>query len=848
MSAKRMSWAALVLFLLPATDVRSEVLVLRSSASHLESYQQPIRTLTPPPAALTPDAILPARSAPLAREIAGPIPSAWVAPPIALDRYAVWINETGNAATGRDVVYSVDFDVTDAFTSAAFHIVYAVDNAIGTGGHIDGILLNGSPLPGSYGGTHERESIQDWPEVGGLLHLGRNSLLIRTHNGGLQGGFIFVSTIVTSGPPPAELKLAITAPPLARSGDPIRMNLQALNYTGGGIPLALVVVQIGSTDAVVTPHFIPDDRPGLPAAESGLDAFVFPGSEHQYIAFFVGGLSSDVATDLGTVDIQVRSPGPNGEARGVPIVGVIVPITPPSTATARARKELHPADAECVSSWFAHSMFDPFTITPADLFSLTSCVDAIGMKLMAGGLLALVAGDYYTAHNATFGQVFKKGILQLGTCAASLGLSGALVSVPVVGGALGVCKELFGLYCTASNASYCGAPPPGPCSWDILTWVGSLDPNDKGGSGRGLSPQFVRADAESINFEIHNENAPGASSPAAAVTIIDTLDAEAFDLSGLALGNATFGQHSISLARRPLGGTTYVDLRPQRNALVGIRAQLSNLPSGQILTWDLRTFDPRTLVAPSDPLLGFLPADLNPPQGMGDVRFSIPLRSGLAEGQRVRNRAAIIFDNNPAILTNEWLRIVDRQKPDVRLDLVRTEGADATIRLIASDHVSGLAALRLGVELDGVDYLLHAWEGPGPVDTTLTIVGLPRGSITFKATASDRAGNLLSDPSEVNASMQYVPTALALSVWPNPSHGRCVMRAGPASSKLAAVHVYDVSGRRVRDLAFDPALGTRQAQWDGLNNAGLPVPSGLYLVLARGVDGSRSKQRIAIAR
>ena len=77
--------------------------------------------------------------------------------------------------------------------------------------------------------------------------------------------------------------------------------------------------------------------------------------------------------------------------------------------------------------------------------------------------------------------------------------------------------------------------------------------------------------------------------------------------------------------------------------------------------------------------------------------------------------------------------------------------------------------------------------------------------------------------------------ALALRIAPNPFNPRTTIRFSPPAADLARVEIFDVAGRRVRLLAagtFGP--GPVSMAWDGLDDAGRPVPSGAYLV---GVHG-----------
>ena len=93
--------------------------------------------------------------------------------------------------------------------------------------------------------------------------------------------------------------------------------------------------------------------------------------------------------------------------------------------------------------------------------------------------------------------------------------------------------------------------------------------------------------------------------------------------------------------------------------------------------------------------------------------------------------------------------------------------------------------------------------------------------------------------------VQEEPPTLALSAWnhPNPFNPATeIVFTLPAASPVS-LHVYDAAGRRVRtllDRAGCPAGETR-ATWDGRDEAGRPLPSGVYLysVEAGGLDAAR---------
>jgi hypothetical protein len=80
---------------------------------------------------------------------------------------------------------------------------------------------------------------------------------------------------------------------------------------------------------------------------------------------------------------------------------------------------------------------------------------------------------------------------------------------------------------------------------------------------------------------------------------------------------------------------------------------------------------------------------------------------------------------------------------------------------------------------------------------------------------------------------------------PNPSRGRIVLEFELRASERVALDVFDVHGRRVRRLAEGgyPA-GRHRATWQGEDDQGRPVGTGVYLVRLQG-DRERVTRRVA---
>jgi hypothetical protein len=84
------------------------------------------------------------------------------------------------------------------------------------------------------------------------------------------------------------------------------------------------------------------------------------------------------------------------------------------------------------------------------------------------------------------------------------------------------------------------------------------------------------------------------------------------------------------------------------------------------------------------------------------------------------------------------------------------------------------------------------------------------------------------------------PSAAPLALTPNPTRGAQRVVVPAAAAAGARLEIVDVSGRRVRHAATLPRA---EFVWDGRDDAGRPVPAGVYLVrvvAARGVWQARS--------
>ncbi len=112
-------------------------------------------------------------------------------------------------------------------------------------------------------------------------------------------------------------------------------------------------------------------------------------------------------------------------------------------------------------------------------------------------------------------------------------------------------------------------------------------------------------------------------------------------------------------------------------------------------------------------------------------------------------------------------------------------------------------------------------------------------------TALDESGNESAFSDEISFTVGPEPAGSAApgitSVFPNPSRGISAIWAFLSDSCNTRLCISDVLGRRVRTVHSGPlAAGAHAFIWDGLDDAGSPVRSGLYIATLTGAARSRS--------
>lgn len=338
----------------------------------------------------------------------------------------------------------------------------------------------------------------------------------------------------------------------------------------------------------------------------------------------------------------------------------------------------------------------------------------------------------------------------------------------------------------------------------LINVIQSFDPNDKVGSAGAASQRFVTG-AEPLRYGIYFENKATATAPAQEVTITDRLDPNLVDLSSFNFGPVSFGNKQITPESAAKDFSTDVDLRPATNLVARVTGKLDAVTG--LVTWKFTSLNPATGLPTTDPLAGFLPPSVHPPEGDGNVFFTVSPKPGLPTGSVISNGSSIVFDNNSAINTPTWSNTTDNSNPAshvIALSAIQNS-ASFVVQWSGTDTGSGIR-----------DYSVYVSDDGGPFTSWLTQTAATQAIFptsanhiySFFSRARDFAGNTEPLKSAAEASTQIVPVA------------------------SIAGHVTDRFGNNVNNVTMtlsDSRSATTQTDADG-SCSFANLPAGSYVV------------------
>ena len=156
-------------------------------------------------------------------------------------------------------------------------------------------------------------------------------------------------------------------------------------------------------------------------------------------------------------------------------------------------------------------------------------------------------------------------------------------------------------------------------------------------------------------------------------------------------------------------------------------------------TGQLRAIDPDTGQLPANPLLGFLPPNLNGVEGQGYVTYSVLPRAGFTTGTRIDAQARIVFDYNDPIDTPAIVNTFDTQGPTSAVQpLSAAVGEGFLVQWSGSDPGAGVRSYDVYVATDGGPFQL--WLN-NTRDTSARYGGTYGHSYAFFSIATDGVGH-----------------------------------------------------------------------------------------------------------
>lgn len=299
-------------------------------------------------------------------------------------------------------------------------------------------------------------------------------------------------------------------------------------------------------------------------------------------------------------------------------------------------------------------------------------------------------------------------------------------------GMLGKATTVFNLQRQIISYPECVIPSGHP-----VTPRRSYDPNEMHGYLSEAGSVYVGKHVKKVNYSIEFENDPKLASAAAhRIVVCDTLDSKVFDLSSFKATRVQIGEKVLELDGEQ-NLTKTVDMRPEINAIVQVDLKYDADKGGA--QWTVTSLDPMSMEETLDVTQGVLPVNSNG-NGIGFLNFDIGLKKAMGDGEPFDNRAAIIFDQNEAILTPVWTNVVDSIAPMSEIVSVSAKDSLITLRFDGYDNRSGLWKYVLYVQ----DVEGGRWKKLEDVITTSEYVyhGNMGFDYGFCVLAVDSAGNV----------------------------------------------------------------------------------------------------------
>jgi len=272
-----------------------------------------------------------------------------------------------------------------------------------------------------------------------------------------------------------------------------------------------------------------------------------------------------------------------------------------------------------------------------------------------------------------------------------------------------------------------------------------FDPNDKVGNEGYTIQRFIKS-TDQLHYGIFFENVDTATTAAQVVTIVDTLDLTKVDKHSFYLESITAGEMLVVLPdsvrlqnldsiykEKPVNGT-YVRMQATFDTTTGI------------IKFVLTSLDTTTLQPVTGVFEGFLPPDTTKFEGNGLVSYKILPVVNIPGNTVITNKAYIIFDTNPAIVTGTWFNTIDGTKPSSQVNTLPaiTYDSSFTVSWTGIDNEAGIRAYDIYYKTSGNTEFIK-WKN-FTSQTSAVFEGIWDSTYQFYSIAYDSVLNMEESP------------------------------------------------------------------------------------------------------
>lgn len=317
----------------------------------------------------------------------------------------------------------------------------------------------------------------------------------------------------------------------------------------------------------------------------------------------------------------------------------------------------------------------------------------------------------------------------------------------------------------------------------------SIDPNAISGPGNNADDIYLKSGV-TTSYTISFENADTATAPAQVVIITDTLDANRFDFRSFRFGDVIIGESLKFSFESPDHSQIQISpLAPVSTDFLRTEAVFDS--TSGVIKWIFTTVNPVNYQPVTGALAGFLPPNVNGTEGTGYVSYEVKLKSTLVTGDSINNVAQIFFDENAPITTNNWLNIIDIDKPQSAVNTLppNTNTTSFTVSWNGSDFISGIHHYDIYVSVNDQPWQL--WIAA--TDTLqYTFTGVNGNKYEFLSLATDLARNE-EDPPFDPANNPDAVTTVVVGIEENQQNGKLTVLPNPVKEELT-VYGKDLEG------------------------------------------------------